>query len=38
MRDCATILKIYKIYETESYINYVMEYQEGGTLGDMIED
>lgn len=26
-----------KIYESDSYLNFLLEYQEGGTLGELIE-
>lgn len=32
LRFCGNTIKLLKIYETETYINLLMEYQEGGTL------
>lgn len=34
---CGNTIKLLKIYESEKYINLLMEYQEGGTLGDILE-
>jgi serine/threonine protein kinase len=37
LRNCGNTIKLFKIYESEKYINLLMEYQEGGTLGDLLE-
>lgn len=37
MRDCGNVLKLYKVYESDQYIYLVMEFQEGGTLGELLE-
>lgn len=31
------MIRLNKIYESDKYINLVMDYQEGGTLGDLLE-
>jgi serine/threonine protein kinase len=31
------VIKLNKIYESEKYINLLMDFQEGGTLGDILE-
>lgn len=37
LKLCGNSLKLFKIYESEKYLNLLMEYQEGGTLGDKLE-
>jgi serine/threonine protein kinase len=37
MRDCGNVLKLYKVYESDQYIYLVMEYLDGGTLGELLE-
>jgi serine/threonine protein kinase len=34
---CGNTIKLFKIYESDKYINMVMEYQDGGSLGDFLE-
>ena len=34
---CGNVIRLNKIYESDKYINLVMDYQEGGTLGDLLE-
>jgi serine/threonine protein kinase len=34
---CGNTLKLLKIYESDKYINMLMECQEGGSLGDCLE-
>lgn len=36
LKDCGNALTLYKIYESDKYLNLLMEYQEGGTLGEML--
>lgn len=37
LKYCGNIIKLIKIYESEKYLNLLLEYQEGGTLGDILE-
>jgi serine/threonine protein kinase len=37
LKFCGNTLKLYKIYESDKYLNLLMEFQEGGTLGDKLE-
>ncbi|TNV74643.1 hypothetical protein FGO68_gene5677 [Halteria grandinella] len=37
LKYCGNTLKLYKIYESDKYLNLLMEFQEGGTLGDKLE-
>lgn len=37
LKYCGNSLKLYKIYESDKYLNLLMEFQEGGTLGDKLE-
>lgn len=37
LRYCGNTIKLLKIYESDRYLNLLLEYQEGGTLGDMLE-
>lgn len=37
LRYCGNIIKLLKIYESDKYLNLLLEFQEGGTLGDMLE-
>lgn len=37
LKNCANTLKLYKIYESDKYINLLLEYQEGGTLAEKLE-
>jgi serine/threonine protein kinase len=37
LRYCGNVIKLYKIYESDKYLNLLLEYQEGGCLGDMLE-
>jgi len=37
LRYCGNVIKLLKIYESEKYLNLLLEFQEGGTLGDMLE-
>lgn len=34
---CGNTIKLFKIYESDKYINMLMEYQDGGSLGDCLE-
>jgi serine/threonine protein kinase len=36
LRLCGNTIKLLKIYESDKYLNLLMEYQEGGTLGDIL--
>ncbi|TNV85935.1 hypothetical protein FGO68_gene1963 [Halteria grandinella] len=36
LKNCGNALKLYKIYESEKYLNLLMEFQEGGTLGEVL--
>jgi hypothetical protein len=36
LKDCGNALKLYRIYESERYLNLLMEYQAGGTLGELL--
>ncbi|TNV85852.1 hypothetical protein FGO68_gene16745 [Halteria grandinella] len=33
---CGNTVKLVKLYETDKYLNILMEYQQGGSLGDML--
>jgi serine/threonine protein kinase len=33
LRQCGNTIKLFKIFESENYLNLLMEYEEGGTLG-----
>lgn len=37
MGCCGNALKLFKIYETERFLNIMIEYQDGGTLQDFIK-
>jgi serine/threonine protein kinase len=37
LKDCENVVKIHKLYESESYINILMEYHEGGNLSSVLE-
>jgi serine/threonine protein kinase len=37
LKLCGNTIKIIKIYESEKYLNLLLEYMEGGTLGDILE-
>jgi serine/threonine protein kinase len=37
LKLCGSTIKIIKIYESEKYLNLLLEYMEGGTLGDILE-
>ncbi|TNV86993.1 hypothetical protein FGO68_gene9028 [Halteria grandinella] len=37
LRFCGSTIKLIKIYESEKFLNLLMEYQEGGSLGDRIQ-
>jgi serine/threonine protein kinase len=37
LRYCGNTTKLLKIYESEKYLNLLLEFQEGGTLGDLLE-
>lgn len=37
LKNCGNTLKLIRIYESDSYLNMLMEFQEGGTLGDRLE-
>lgn len=37
LKHCGNTLKLHKIYESDRYLNMLMEFQEGGTLGDALE-
>jgi serine/threonine protein kinase len=37
LKYCANTLKLLKIYESEKYINFLLEYHEGGTLAERLE-
>lgn len=37
LKYCGNTIKLFKIYESDKYLNLLMEYQEGGTLGDILE-
>ena len=36
LHECLNTIKLLKIYESDDYINLLIEYQEGGTLADLI--
>ncbi|TNV86468.1 hypothetical protein FGO68_gene14825 [Halteria grandinella] len=36
LSDCGNVLKILKVHESTKYINLLMEYQEGGSLADLL--
>lgn len=38
LRLCGNTIKLFKIYESERYLNLLLEFQEGGTLGDVLEN
>jgi serine/threonine protein kinase len=38
MRLCGNTVKIIKVYENDNFINLVMDYHEGGTLGELIQN
>lgn len=38
LRLCGNTIKLFKIYESERYLNLLLEFQEGGTLGDLLEN
>jgi len=37
LRLCGNTIKLLKIYESENYLNLLIEFQEGGSLGDILE-
>jgi serine/threonine protein kinase len=37
LKLCGNVIKLIKIYESDNYLNLLMEYQEGGCLGDILE-
>ncbi|TNV87236.1 hypothetical protein FGO68_gene17205 [Halteria grandinella] len=37
LRLCGNIIRLNKIYECDKYLNLLMDFQEGGTLGDILE-
>lgn len=37
MTNCGNALKLFKVYESESFINLLLEYIDGGTLGSIID-
>lgn len=37
LRNCGNVIKLLKIYESEQNLNLFLEYQQGGTLGDVLE-
>ncbi len=37
LKLCGSTIKLFKIYESDKYLNLLMEFQEGGTLGDLLE-
>lgn len=37
LKHCGNTIKLFKIFESENYLNLLMEYEEGGTLGDILE-
>jgi serine/threonine protein kinase len=36
LKNCGNALKVYRIYESDKYLNLLMEFQEGGTLGELL--
>ena len=37
LKQCGNTIKLLKVFENEKTISLLMEYQEGGTLGDILE-
>lgn len=37
LKHCGNTIKLFKIFESDNYLNLLMEYEEGGTLGDILE-
>ena len=37
MGDCGNVVKMHKLYESESYINILMEFHEGGNLSSVLD-
>ncbi len=37
LKYCGNIIKLLKIYESDKYLNLLLEFQDGGTLGDTLE-
>jgi serine/threonine protein kinase len=37
LRKCGNTIRLFKIFESETYLNLLMEYEEGGTLGEVLE-
>lgn len=37
LKLCGNTLKLFKIYESEKYLNLLTEYQDGGSLGEKLE-
>lgn len=37
LKYCANTLKLFKIFESDKYINLLLEYHEGGTLAEKLE-
>jgi serine/threonine protein kinase len=38
LKLCGNTIKLHKLYESERYLNLLMEFQEGGTIGDILEE
>lgn len=36
LKLCGNVLRLHKIYESDHYINLLMDYQEGGTLSSIL--
>lgn len=36
LRNCGSVVKILKVYESDDFINIVMDYHEGGSLSSYI--
>lgn len=37
LRLCGNVIKLLKVYESDNYLNLLMEFQEGGSLGEILE-
>lgn len=36
LADCGNVLRVLKVYESSKYINLLMDFQEGGSLADLL--
>ena len=37
LKQCGNVTKLLKIYETDKYLNLLLDYHDGGTLGNLLE-